>query len=154
MDAGEDDPEHELEQLRIKQQRSKKRKPVDRQTAFVEFKTQPEGKEIEDHILSNRTDLKDQKQKVKGFTDQCNKAKKEIDTIMVKLEAKAEEKRITMREDMAAFEDEDNGGDNQGAQEIIDEEELALLQKMKELKKVYRSNFDSLKEAKAQVHYI
>ncbi len=58
-----------------------------------------------------------------------------------------------MREDMAAFEDDDNG-ENHGSQEIIDEEELSLLQKMKELKKVYRTNFDSLKEAKAQVHYI
>lgn len=114
----------------------------------------PEGKEIEDQILSNRTDLKDHKQKVKAFTDQCNQAKKDLDSIKGKLDEKAEEKRITMREDMAAFEDEDNGGENQGAQEIIDEEELALLQKMKELKKVYRSNFDSLKEAKAQVHYI
>ncbi len=65
----EDDPEQELEQLRIKQQRQKKRKAVDRQTAFVEFKTIPEGKEIEDQILSNRGDLKDRKQQVKAFTE-------------------------------------------------------------------------------------
>ena len=65
----EDDPEQELEQLRIKQQRQKKRKAVDRQTAFVEFKTLAEGKEIEDQILSNRGDLKDRKQQVKAFTE-------------------------------------------------------------------------------------
>ena len=54
---------------------------------------------------------------------------------------KAEEKRMTMREDMAAFEDEGDG-DHQGAHDIIDEEELALLQKMKELKKIYKQNFN------------
>ena len=44
----EDDPEQELEQLRIKQQRQKKRKAIDRQSAFVEYKSLPEGKEIEE----------------------------------------------------------------------------------------------------------
>lgn len=38
--------------------------------------------------------------------------------------------------------------------DIIDEEELALIQRMKEMKKVYRDNFDKLKEVKAQVFYI
>lgn len=54
---------------------------------------------------------------------------------------------------MAAFEDEGDG-DHQGAHDIIDEEELALLQKMKELKKIYKQNYNALKDAKAQVHYI
>lgn len=105
----EDDPEQELEQLRLKQQRQKKRKAIDRQTAFVEFKTLPEGKEIEDQILSNRADLKDRKQQVKVFTEQCNAAKRDLDLIKEKLDQKAEEKRMTMREDMAAFEDEGEG---------------------------------------------
>ena len=60
---------------------------------------------------------------------------------------------MTMREDMAAFEDEGEG-DHNGARDIIDEEELALLQKMKELKNFYKQNYNALKEAKGQVHYI
>jgi hypothetical protein len=55
---------------------------------------------------------------------------------------------MTMREDMAAFEDEGDG-DNHGAHDIIDEEELALLQKMKDLKKIYKNNYNSLKDAKS-----
>jgi kinesin family protein 6/9 len=73
--------------------------------------------------------------------------------IKEKLDHKAEEKRMTMREDMAAFEDEGDG-DHNGAHDIIDEEELALLQKMKELKKIYKQNYNALKDAKAEVHYI
>jgi hypothetical protein len=34
----EDDPEKEIENLRMKQQRKNKRKAVDRQSAFLEFK--------------------------------------------------------------------------------------------------------------------
>ncbi len=86
--------------------------------------------------MSNRADLKDLKQKVKVFTESCNLAKHDLDIIKEKLDQKADEKRATMREDMGAF--EDDGEENQGAHDIIDEEELALLQKMKELKKIYR----------------
>lgn len=109
---------------------------MDRQTAFVEFKTLPDGKELEDQILSNRADLKELKQKVKAFTESCNLAKHDLDVIKEKLDQKNEEKRATMREEMGAF--EDDGEEHQGAHDIIDEEELALLQKMKELKKIYR----------------
>jgi hypothetical protein len=57
---------------------------------------------------------------------------------------------------MMGFEDEMDGGnrDGTGPQEIIDEEELALIQKMKEQKKTYRQNYDALKETKSQVFYI
>lgn len=37
-----------LEIIRLKKQRDKKRKMVDRQTAFLEYKQSPEGKQIED----------------------------------------------------------------------------------------------------------
>ena len=42
--------------------------------------------------------------------------------------------------------------DDDGApHEIIDEEELALLQKMRELKKNYRASYQSLKATKSQL---
>ena len=34
------------------------------------------------------------------------------------------------------------------AEEIIDEEELVMLRKMKDLKKIYRDNFGNLKNSK------
>lgn len=56
---------------------------------------------------------------------------------------------------MMGFDDEETGGQtNGGRQEIIDEEELALIQKMKDQKKVYRQNFDNLKQTKSQLFYI
>lgn len=33
-------------------------------------------------------------------------------------------------------------------QEVIDEEELALIQRMKEVKKLYRQSYDALKDVK------
>jgi kinesin family protein 6/9 len=90
---------------------------------------------------------------VKAFTESCNTAKRDLDLIKEKLDIKTDEKRLTMREDMAAFEDEGDG-DHQGAHDIIDEEELGLLQKMKELKKIYKQNYNGLKDTKLQVHYV
>ena len=56
---------------------------------------------------------------------------------------------------MMGFDDEEGAGSHPtGGQEIIDEEELALIQKVKELKKIYRLNFDNLKQTKSQVFYI
>jgi hypothetical protein len=44
---------------------------------------------------------------VKQYTDACNLAKKELDVIKTKIEGKAEEKRLTMREDMMDYQDEE-----------------------------------------------
>lgn len=107
----EDDPEKELEQLRLRQSKANKRKPVDRNQAFLEFKSQHDGKTFEEQILSNRADLKELKQRVKVFTDTCNKAKADLDLTKAKLDAKAEEKRLTQQQDgdMMGFEDEMDG---------------------------------------------
>lgn len=48
--------------------------------------------------------------------------------------------------------DDDEAADQQ--QEIIDEEELGYLQKMKELKRMYRDNYDQLKSVKGEVFFI
>ena len=51
--------------------------------------------------------------------------------------------------------DEDELMDNEdGGQEIIDEEELLLLQKMKELKKTYRNAYNELRSTKSQVNQL
>jgi len=147
----EDEDESKMEIIRLKKQREKKRKPIDRQTAFLEFKATEEGKQLEDQIIGSRQDLKEKKEKVKDMTTRCNQCKKELDVYMKKLEAKAEEKREQMRDDLAQFDDEE-GGDQQ--QQIIDEEDLAYMQKVRELKKVYRESFDMLKETKSEVFYV
>jgi hypothetical protein len=52
-----------------------------------------------------------------------------------------------MKEDLAGLDDDDltGGQENPDHQEIIDEEELSYLQRMKELKKSYRESYDQMK---------
>lgn len=70
----------------------KKRKPIDKQSAFLEYKQQ-EGKHYEDQIVSHRQELKDKKTRVKELTEVCNNTKKEIDSVKMKLDEKNEEKK-------------------------------------------------------------
>ncbi|CDW85408.1 kinesin motor domain-containing protein [Stylonychia lemnae] len=151
----DDEADSKLEMMRLKKQREAKRKPIDRQQAFIEFKNLPDGRQFEDQILNNRQELKDKKVKVKVLTEQCNNTKKEIDTIKAKLDEKAEEKKKNLREDIAGIDDDDGqGGNGEVQQEIIDEEELSYLQKMKEMKKKYRENYDLLKSLRGEVYYV
>jgi hypothetical protein len=50
---------------------------------------------------------------------------------------------------LAAVDQEEIMDDEDGPQEIIDEDELALLQRMKELKKTYRACYAELKTVKS-----
>ena len=45
-DADED--ESKMEIIRLKKEKGRKRLPIDKQSAFLEFKSLPEGREIED----------------------------------------------------------------------------------------------------------
>jgi hypothetical protein len=59
---------------------------------------------------------------------------------------------------MMGYEEEDMDGQpvggSGGSQEIIDEEELTLIQRIKEMKRIYKDNYSMLKDVKGQVHYI
>lgn len=66
----------------------KKRKPVDKQTAFLEFKHQDDGKLLEESIRDNRVELKVIKTAVKELTEECNIAKRNIDGVKVELDKK------------------------------------------------------------------
>jgi len=70
--------------------------------------------------------------------------KGEIDELKGRLDRKEEERKMRMRDEQIRSEDmfEDQ------AEEIIDEEELVMLRKMKDLKKMYRDSFGQLKNAK------
>ena len=76
----DDEQDSRLELMRLKKQMDKKRKPIDKQTAFLEYK-QTEGKVFEDQIVYGRQDLKEKKINVKEFTEQCNATKKEMDKL-------------------------------------------------------------------------
>ncbi len=54
--------------------------------------------------------MKENKLKVKHFTEICNMSKQELDKIKAKLDAKAEEKRLTQNDEMMGFDDEETPG--------------------------------------------
>ena len=69
---------------------SERRKPIDRQSAFVEFKGTELAQTIEQEILSSRADLKERRANLKICTDRCNKIKAEIDNVKNFLDAKSQ----------------------------------------------------------------
>ena len=75
-----------------------------------------------------------------------NENKGEIDALKARLDRKEEERKVRQRDEQLRQEDMFE----EQAEEIIDEEELVMLRKMKDLKKVYRDNFNSLKNTKTE----
>ena len=124
-----------------------KRQGVDKQAAFLEYKKSDDGALLETSIKDNRSELKGLKTNVKEMTDKCNEYKKNIDAVKFELDKKQDERRENQK--MQNLDDDEL--DEDGPQEIIDEDELSLLQRMKELKKNYRSYFNDLKAAKGQI---
>jgi len=77
---GLDDEQTLLDAARHKT-KVKKRKAIDKQTAFMEFKQEDQGKSLEESIRDNRVELKAIKAAVKELTEECNAAKRNIDTV-------------------------------------------------------------------------
>ena len=142
--SGIEDPGEDIHASGLKR-KTPKRKYMDKQQAFIEFKKEQEGLELEDSIRDNRLMLKEVKVQVKENTERCNKAKSQIDVVMADLEKKQEERKQNMQNQMAQLDEDEILEDDEAPQEIIDEEELALLQKLKGLKKEYRAAFTEMK---------
>ena len=130
----------------------RKRAPVDKQSAYVEYKTSAEeGKAVEAAIVQYREEVKSNKGQVRNHTATINATKQEMDRVQERLQQKQDEKRAANARgasDDFGF-DEDIGGNEEGL--VIDEEELMLLREMKDLKRSYRENFDRLKQAKVAI---
>lgn len=146
-----DDEAAILEAARLKK-KAKLRPAITKQEAFLEFKVDTYGKEIEETIRDNRSELNRLKKNVRSLTNQCNASKQDIDVLKVDLDRKQDERRQSMPNQMAGIDDDELIDNDEGAQEIIDEEELLLLQKMKELKKQYRAAYSELRSTKSQVN--
>ena len=79
--SGRGDPEDDINASGLKR-KTPKRKYVDKQKAFIDFKKEQEGKDLEDSIRDNRVMLKEVKVTVKENTEKCNAAKGRIDKVM------------------------------------------------------------------------
>ena len=80
-----DPAEDEIEENRAKK-KVKKRAALDKQAAFVEFKKEEDGKNLEESIRENRSELKTVKTKLKELTEKCNSTKKSIDKVKFELD--------------------------------------------------------------------
>ncbi|XP_050798452.1 kinesin-like protein KIF9 isoform X3 [Gopherus flavomarginatus] len=114
--------------------------PPSKLVAFEEFKNE-RGSEINRIFKENKAILSDRKKKASEITRRLNLIKQEMDITKEALGAQKKE-----REEQGEYVNEEG-------QIIIDEEEFLLVMKLKDLKKQYRSDFDELRDLKAEVQY-
>jgi chromosome segregation ATPase len=89
-----------------KSDHKKKRAPLDKQTAFVEYKTQTEaGRQLEHAIIEYREELKSKKQAMKTLTMAINATKGELDNVLNRIAHKQDEKKAANQRG-ADFDDE------------------------------------------------
>ena len=101
---------------------------LNKNQAFAEFKL-TDGKEIETNLRNHKEELKEKKEELQELTSTVNDLKKKIDQTKEIID-NTRRHRATEEED------------------IIDEEEFAYIKKLRDLKKTYRTKFDSLKGLK------
>lgn len=109
--------------------------------ALLEYKS-GEGKEHQDIFVNNKKDLAEKKQRLKDISVDVNRTKKEIDDINVQI-----------RMIRAARENDHSQAQEDGVQ-VIDEEEYALIRKLKDLKKQYQSQFADRKTVSTEASYL
>lgn len=110
---------------------------LDKQTAFADWKVR-EGQVFEEAFEKNKNELKDKKAEMKDALVAANNAKRLID------DAK----------DRLARKQADKGADAGQAEELIDEEEYALIKSLKEMKQQYRDAFERHRAIKVDVMQI
>lgn len=73
--------------------KSKKRKYVDKQSAYMEYKKEGEGQSLEESIKENRNELNSMKGTLKELTEECNSSMKDINMVKAELDRKQDERK-------------------------------------------------------------
>eukprot|EP00163_Fabomonas_tropica_P022441 TRINITY_DN3912_c0_g1_i12.p1 TRINITY_DN3912_c0_g1~~TRINITY_DN3912_c0_g1_i12.p1 ORF type:complete len:770 (+),score=264.45 TRINITY_DN3912_c0_g1_i12:167-2476(+) len=108
-----------------------------RQEAFELFKQNEErGQELNEALVANKQALKSKKQEHRHLTAAVNRSKQDIDATKAALSAKTEARTATGADD-----------------DVIDEEEFALIKKLKDAKKQYRADYTKVTELKSEIDY-
>ncbi|NWV39325.1 KIF9 protein, partial [Grantiella picta] len=118
----------------------KHRAPPSKQEAFELFKKEA-GREIHRIFRENKSILLTRKKRSNTVAQQINQNKREMEQIKEALEAQQQKRR-----------QEGEYTDEKG-QVIIDEKELSLILKLKELKEEHRAGFAELQDLKAEIQY-
>nr|XP_031542519.1 kinesin-like protein KIF9 isoform X4 [Vicugna pacos]XP_031542520.1 kinesin-like protein KIF9 isoform X4 [Vicugna pacos] len=127
-----DSPKEELRPLRPSTPPSK---PV----AFEDFKNE-RGSEINRIFKENKSILNERRKRASETTQRINAIKREIDVTKEALNFQK-----SLREKQGEYE-------NKGLM-IIDEEEFLLILKLKDLKKQYRTEYQDLRDLRAEIQY-
>uniref|UniRef100_A0A8C2VY47 Kinesin-like protein n=1 Tax=Chinchilla lanigera TaxID=34839 RepID=A0A8C2VY47_CHILA len=113
--------------------------PPPRPLAFEDFKNE-RGSEINRIFKENKSILNERKKRASETTQRINAIKREIDVTKESLNFQK-----SLREKQGEYE-------NKGVM-IIDEEEFLLILKLKDLKKQYRSEYQDLRDLRAEIQY-
>lgn len=130
-DAGEDPDDAPGTEPRT--QRDELQKPPDKQVVFAEWKAK-EGQAFEDAFEKNRQELREKRAEMKDALVAANAKKKDIDEAKELLARKQSEK-----------------GMDPDREDLIDEEEYALIKNLKETKQQYRDAFERHSRVKMDV---
>ena len=138
-------------------QKGEKRDKIDKNSAFIEYKKTEEALAIEQTIVSCRRNLTASRDELKLKTERINFIKQHIDAARVWLERKQETKRqAAVHKSMApGFHSHTDGFDEtpHNDSEIIEEDELAKIRELKDLKRDYRDLYKDLKELKNAINF-
>ncbi|XP_069873645.1 kinesin-like protein KIF9 isoform X3 [Dipodomys merriami] len=113
--------------------------PPTKPMAFEDFKNE-RGSEINRIFKENKSILNERRKKASEITQRINAIKKEIDSTKEALQSQK-----SLRETEGEYE-------SKGLM-IIDEEEFLLIVKLKDLKKQYRSEYQELRDLRAEIQY-
>ncbi len=78
------------------QEANKKRPAIDKQEAFIEFKSTDQGTLTEENIHNLRQVTKERRTEIKGITEDLNKTKSQIDRLKQRLDRKENERRMRL----------------------------------------------------------
>uniref|UniRef100_A0A671F1G1 Kinesin-like protein n=1 Tax=Rhinolophus ferrumequinum TaxID=59479 RepID=A0A671F1G1_RHIFE len=127
-----DSPKEELHPPRLST-------PPSKSVAFEDFKNE-RGSEINRIFKENKSILNERRKRASETTQRINAIKKEIDITKEALHFQK-----SLREKQGEYE-------NKGLM-IIDEEEFQLILKLKDLKKQYRTEYQDLRDLRAEIQY-
>ncbi|XP_071078242.1 kinesin-like protein KIF9 isoform X6 [Desmodus rotundus] len=113
--------------------------PPSKPVAFEDFKNE-RGSEINRIFKQNKSILNERRKRASETTQRINAIKQEIDVTKATLDFQK-----SLREKQGEYE-------NKGLI-IIDEEEFLLILKLKDLKKQYRSEYQDLRDLRAEIQY-
>ncbi|XP_011836430.1 PREDICTED: kinesin-like protein KIF9 isoform X3 [Mandrillus leucophaeus] len=113
--------------------------PPSKPVAFEEFKNE-RGSEINRIFKENKSILNERRKRASETTQRINAIKREIDVTKEALDFQK-----SLREKQGEYE-------SKGLM-IIDEEEFLLILKLKDLKKQYRSEYQDLRDLRAEIQY-